>query len=227
MTGQGFAWDFDGANPLTGTDKGPYILRWDSSGVKTVSLAVSIDGCTDTQVHEVVVHPIPDIEILTVPHPVCIGDKVYLDATGGVKYLWTPEDSMLHAPDGRLYVQILKPSIYKVTVTSVFGCIDSAAIDYKVVEPCCQFSYPNAFTPNIDGHNDKFHVVTYGNQKEFELSIYNRWGQRVYYGIDPLQGWDGTYGGKPCDAGTYFYYVKALCFTGHEEVRKGDVLLVK
>jgi gliding motility-associated-like protein len=227
MDGQTFAWNFDSADPPTGSGNGPYLLRWATSGTKMVMLAVAIDGCTDTARHEVVVHPIPAVDILNVPGPVGIGDKISLAATGGVKYEWTPEDSMLHTPDGRLYVQILKPSIYKVKVTSEFGCIDSEAIDYRIVEPCCNFSYPNAFTPNIDGHNDKFHVVTYGNDKEFELSIYNRWGQRVYYGIDPKQGWDGTYGGKPCDAGTYFYYVKALCFTGHEEVKKGEVLLVK
>jgi gliding motility-associated-like protein len=224
---QRFLWDFDGADPLNGTGRGPYILRWNTSGTKTITLAVDIDGCTDTQRHEVVVNPIPDVKILNKPEAVCIGDKIFLEATGGVKYEWSPEDSMLHTPEGRLYVQILKPSVYAVTVTNEFNCIDSASINYAIVEPCCNFAYPNAFTPNADGRNDKFRVITYGNQREFELSIYNRWGQRVYYGIDSKQGWDGTYGGKPCDAGTYFYYVNALCFTGHQETTKGTVILVR
>jgi gliding motility-associated-like protein len=61
----------------------------------------------------------------------------------------------------------------------------------------------------------------------YELSIYNNWGQRVYYGLDANEGWDGTFDGKPCDAGTYFYYLNATCFTGHQESRKGDLMLVK
>jgi gliding motility-associated-like protein len=227
LEGQAYVWTFDGAEPLIATDIGPYLLRWHTSGLKTVMLAVTIDGCSDTEFHQVVVNPTPDVKILNKPEPVCIGDKIYLQATGGVKYDWSPADSILHSPEGRLYAQILKPSIYEVKVTNEFNCIDSASIYYEHVEPCCNFSYPNAFTPNIDGRNDKFHVITYGNQKEFELSIYNRWGQRVYYGLDPNQGWDGTYGGKPCDAGTYFYYVNDLCFTGHRETTKGEVLLNK
>jgi gliding motility-associated-like protein len=88
-------------------------------------------------------------------------------------------------------------------------------------------SYPNAFTPNGDGRNDRFRIVTYGNQLRYELSIYNNWGQRVYYGLDAQEGWDGMFRGKPCEAGTYFYYLNATCFTGKQETHKGDLVLVR
>ena len=93
--------------------------------------------------------------------------------------------------------------------------------------PCCGFSYPDAFTPNGDGRNDRFRVVSYGNQAQFGLSIYNNWGQRVYYGLDPAEGWDGLFGGKPCDAGTYYYFVSATCFTGRRESHKGSLVLIR
>jgi gliding motility-associated-like protein len=69
--------------------------------------------------------------------------------------------------------------------------------------------------------------VTYGNHLQYELSIYNNWGQRVYYGLDAKDGWDGKFNGKPCDIGTYFYYLNATCFTGYKETYKGTVMLMR
>jgi gliding motility-associated-like protein len=126
-----------------------------------------------------------------------------------------------------MYVQILKPSVYKVIAVSDQGCVDSAAISYSDVAPCCNFAYPDAFTPNGDGRNDRFRVITYGNHLQYELSIYNNWGQRVYYGLDAKEGWDGRFNSRPCDGGTYFYYLNAMCFTGQKETHKGSLQLIR
>jgi gliding motility-associated-like protein len=222
-----FAWDFDGADTPFASGPGPYVRRWMTPGLKHVTLSMLYEGCTGRRSLDIMVHPVPDARINNAPGPVCIGDKIFLTASGGEKYTWLPKDSVQFNPDGRMYAQILQPSVYRVMVTSEFGCVDSAAISYSVVEPCCNFAYPNAFTPNGDGRNDRFRIVTYGNHLEYELSIYNNWGQRVYYGLDAKEGWDGTFNGKPCDAGTYFYYLNAKCFTSHQERHKGSLMLVK
>jgi gliding motility-associated-like protein len=39
------------------------------------------------------------------------------------------------------------------------------------------------------------------------MSIYNRWGERVFYTTDPKVGWRGTVNGKPADAATYVWIV--------------------
>jgi gliding motility-associated-like protein len=224
---QRYIWSFDGADIPAASGPGPYVLRWSKAGMKRVSLTVDLDGCSDTRSQDIRVMPVPDVRITNAPGPVCIGDKIYLKATGGDKYFWMPQDSILFTPDGSMYAQILKPTVYRVTAVSDYGCMDSAAITYGEVEPCCNFAYPNAFSPNGDGRNDRFRIVTHGNHLRYELSIYNNWGQRVYYGLDANEGWDGRFNGKPCDAGTYFYYLNATCFTGHTESHKGDSMLVK
>ncbi len=230
--GQHYTWSFAGA--VTVDDKAApeqYLLRWDTAGTKRLWLAVDLNGCIDTQYAEVRVNPAPLTRITNVAGPVCIGDKIFVTAVADdATFSWQPARNLLRATDGRPYFQILEPSVYKVYATSSFGCIDSAQISYDVVQPCCEFSYPDAFTPNNDGHNDRFRIVTYGNQLQYELSIYNRWGQRVYYGHDAKSGWDGTMnndGGTRCDAGTYFYFLRAKCFTGHEEAHKGEVVLIR
>ena len=53
---------------------------------------------------------------------------------------------------------------------------------------------PNAFTPNNDGINDAFKVVI-SEVTRYELSIYNRWGELVFFSEDPDEVWVGNVNG--------------------------------
>ena len=65
---------------------------------------------------------------------------------------------------------------------------------------------PNIFSPNGDGQNDVFRVR--GEYIEtLQLTVYNRWGNKVFEGNEPQAAWDGTYNGKTC-AGGVFYYMR-------------------
>ena len=55
---------------------------------------------------------------------------------------------------------------------------------------------PTCFSPNEDGVNDFFVPVISGDYDNYELSIYDRWGQLVFYSTDPTLGWDGTFKGE-------------------------------
>ncbi len=59
------------------------------------------------------------------------------------------------------------------------------------------------------------------------MSVYNRWGQRIFISSDPRERWDGTFNGKESEIGTYHYYLRAKCVTGHEENTKGSFILVR
>ena len=54
---------------------------------------------------------------------------------------------------------------------------------------------PNAFTPNNDGINDCFGLKYWGNVTKLDFSIYNRFGERIFYTTDPAKCWDGRYKG--------------------------------
>jgi gliding motility-associated-like protein len=71
----------------------------------------------------------------------------------------------------------------------------------------------NVFTPsgsdgNDDGYNNVF-VVDVESHEEYEIKIFNRWGELVFENTDPNVHWDGTImnQGKECPAGTYFYII--------------------
>ncbi len=62
---------------------------------------------------------------------------------------------------------------------------------------------PNVFTPNGDEVNDKFASINTGVM-QYELKIYDRWGNLVFTSIDALAGWDGKIKDKYASDGTYF-----------------------
>lgn len=99
-----------------------------------------------------------------------------------------------------------------------------------------QVLIPNAFSPNLsasggsggisDGKNDIFLPITRG-VVEFELLIFNRWGELLFESRDPEFGWDGTYKGKLCQQDVYIYKLAASYADGERVVRVGDVNLIR
>ncbi len=172
------------------------------------------------------VHSLPIGSIIDIPQTVCYGDKIYLKAEGGVNNTWMPTD-LVKTDTGGPFIEILAPVTMHVKITDEFNCSDTQNVTYANVQQCCNFNYPNAFTPNDDGRNDGYKVVTYGNMLHYNLTIFNRWGQPLYQTSDPKKEWDGTWHGIPCDAGTYFYYLEAQCLTGPKEFHKGDIILIR
>lgn len=123
----------------------------------------------------------------------------------------------------------LPKGTYKITVTDVYGCSGSAT---GIVEEnsCCFIGVPNAFSPNNDGKNDEFVPMTNRAIPTYEMSIFNRWGQRVFYTTKFDEGWDGTYqnNGKAVDGGTYFYKIVYTCERGNKQIEyHGDLSLIR
>ncbi len=172
------------------------------------------------------VHQLPQGQILNIPQTICYGDAIYLKASGGTSYTWEPATEIKHDTGG-YYIEVLNPVTVVVNITDQFGCKDTAGVTFADIQDCCRFSYPNAFTPNNDGNNDGFRIVTWGNMRSYALTIFNRWGQPVFFTADPKKAWDGTFNGEPCEIGTYYYYLKAECLTGPKEWHKGDVILIR
>ena len=64
-----------------------------------------------------------------------------------------------------------------------------------------KLSFPNAFSHNGDGKNDKFVAKECQNIVEFHAYIFNRWGQKLFDWTDSADGWDGTQNGTPVEDG--------------------------
>lgn len=81
---------------------------------------------------------------------------------------------------------------------------------------------PNVFSPNDDGHNDVF-KPSGTNLFEYEMRIYDRWGNKVFESNDIENGWDGTFNGKRMNSAVFVYYI----LSAGEVISKGNVTLVR
>lgn len=91
-----------------------------------------------------------------------------------------------------------------------------------------KLEFPNAFSPNGDGINDIFKAKEgYKSIVEFQATIFNRWGQKIYSWSDPAGGWDGTFHGKDVKQGVYYVQVKAKGADGRKFNIRRDVNLLR
>ncbi len=85
---------------------------------------------------------------------------------------------------------------------------------------------PNAFTPNGDGENDVV-FVRGGGITDIKFSIFNRWGEEVFYTEDQSVGWDGTYKGDLAEPAVFVYHLEAVCDEGETFFGKGNITLIR
>ena len=119
------------------------------------------------------------------------------------------------------------PGVYQLQVQDRNGCTGTENIELRV-KPCVfGIHIPTAFTPNKDGKNDVFRALVYEKLKTFELAVYSRWGERIFYSTDPQKGWDGSRGGRQLETGAYVWLCRYTLETGEEKVQKGTVTLIQ
>jgi gliding motility-associated-like protein len=151
------------------------------------------------------------------------GESAPLYGSGAASYFWYPT-YMIDPVD--VPSPTVRPDVtttYFVVGTSKEGCKAIDSVTVKVTNTII----PSVFSPNGDGRNDRFYIrPTHSGVNVMEISVYNRWGERVFYTNQTDEGWDGSYKGVPADMGTYFYQL--IYSIGRKQyTEKGDVTLVR
>lgn len=150
-----------------------------------------------------------------------------LSANGAVSYSWSPATGLNNANISNPIAKILTTQQFIVKGKNAEGCFDTDTITVNVKFINTSIHYvPNAFSPNGDGLNDCYRIQLGGFVTDFHLSIYNRFGEQVFYTEDPYACWDGTYKGKKADADNYVYYVTGNTSCGTIN-QKGNLVLVQ
>jgi len=170
----------------------------------------------------------PDIQITSSNDITCTEGQTTLHATGAFSYQWVNSSGLSAVTSADPVVSPRQTTTYYVTGTGSDGCSATDSITVKVDFSTTLSNYPvpNAFTPNGDGNNDCFGLRQWRQLNSLELSVYNRWGQRVFSTNDPQGCWDGTFKGVPQPAGGYIYEIKATTPCG-TAFRKGTVILIR
>ena len=116
--------------------------------------------------------------------------------------------------------------LYVVKATAVEGGLGQAVSNIIAILKDPNLFHPTAFTPNGDNLNDIFSV--FGQYVvDFEMKIFNRWGELLYTTDNLEQGWDGTFRGNQMPEGTYTFIANIKDRAGRTFKRSGSVLLLR
>jgi gliding motility-associated-like protein len=223
-----FTWTLDGTQ-LTPTSS---VLTETRGGDYVVSVTQS--NCTVTDEMNVVLGPVtpgllPDRDIICPDSPDEDENQVILRAAPNLlSYTWFKEGVALNNTADSLIA--VEPGNYSVDMINSYGCASSD--ETLLVEECDpRITGPNAFRPG--GLNKEFFVYTFFiDDTDFQIFIFNRWGEMVFQSNERNFKWNGGYNnnaGEPLPPGTYTYVIKYKSSyreeDGIQEKRGGVVLL--
>lgn len=167
-------------------------------------VVVGENGCSDDFSVFVDLHPNPTIELDESLSAGANFSTIITPETNGVTFFWTPSENLSCNTCLSPTAYAGETTTYTLTTWSEFGCKSSREI---VVMFQGMLYVPNAFTPNGDGDNDIFYAHGI-NIKEFEMMIFDRWGEKLFTSDNLDKGWDGNYKGNPAQTETYVWKIK-------------------
>lgn len=201
----------------------------DPIAIPPVSTVYTVDvtdenGCHDQEEVQIVIWPLP---------PVDAGNALAMEwfeqsvISGYVNeehnFWWSPEAFTECFNCLETYVYPDTSTWFVLNVQDENGCVNMDSVLVQVYGP---LYVPNTFTPDGDGDNDIFYAYGIG-LFGFEMQIYNRWGELIYYSTDPKEGWDGRINGQMSQIDTYVWRVKFDDLKRGRQLRVGHVNLVR
>ena len=184
-------------------------------------------GCDSIITINLFPQTVPSIQLTDYDSSLCEGEQYFIDLADYVGLLgewiipFSPNELQLFEESGDY--------IYSLT-DGIDGCpvLDTISIEFIFCDNSCTLYFPSAFSPNYDGSNEVFKPI---NQEcnssitQYELEIYNRWGELVFYSDDPEFGWNGMVNQEALPIETYIYTVK---YRQNKEYRiEGNVTLLR
>jgi len=146
-------------------------------------------------------------------------------SSGTYTYQWSPANylSCTNCPNPTF--SAIRSFEYEITVTDAGGCTVTGTVKANVKSDK-PFFVPNVFTPNGDYQNDVFKLYATGTVY-FHLTVFNRWGEKVYESNNVNDGWDGKYQGKESYSGVYTYVVELTFLDSERRKYIGSVTLLR
>jgi gliding motility-associated-like protein len=117
--------------------------------------------------------------------------------------------------------------VYSITqiVTTANGCLDTISGTLEV-KPHYTFYIPNAFTPDDNAKNETW-IPQGESVLDFNMIIYNRWNQELFFSASLNNGWDGSFKGKNVQQGVYTYKIETVDILGVPHKYFGTFLLLR
>lgn len=210
-----YVWNFGDGTELSNLSNPVHV--YSNPGVYDVSLTIwTAEGCIDTLTVSypglIQVFPSPTAALsvspteATVFHPNFFFTNLSENEVSHTFY-FTDGNSSSENEIWHSYVESGYHYPYVVSINE-YGCKDTAFTQIYII-PFTSVYVPNAFTPNGDGRNDVWQPVVYDTE-QYEIWIFDRWGQLILNSSDETASWDGMQNGKLAPIGVYNYYIKYI-----------------
>ncbi|MEY3849624.1 MAG: hypothetical protein RJA38_65 [Bacteroidota bacterium] len=198
------SWSIDGVN--VGNGCGSFNYTFQSAGCFTVGLqSTDLNGCANAVsiVDLVCVDLFPEASFQWSPLNPSINAPIvdFVNTSlGNISSEWNINGELSSNTDAQYTFSAAIGSSFEacLEVANQYGCADSVCYTIFVNREEMVF-VPNSFTPNDDGTNDVFYPVLSGfnlNEIQYAFSIFDRYGERIFYSEDPNQAWIGNVHGN-------------------------------
>jgi gliding motility-associated-like protein len=229
------SWSIGNLAVLTGCEQ---TFTFTQAGCYNITLQVtSDDGCVGSTTYQNFVcvddYPVANFGITPLFLTTLNNQATFLNGSiGAATYEWEFGDgntSNAENPTHTYFSEEENSYIIQLIAYSTLGCPDTA---YAVIDMRDEliFYVPNTFTPDGDNYNETFlPIFTSGfDPYDFNLLIFNRWGEVLFESNNHLVGWDGTYGGNIVKDGTYIWKIEFKTkYTDERKVHHGHVNILR
>ena len=193
----------------------------------TYTVEVDFGNCFD--VSTVVIDVFPELEppVLEPAYVLC-GDlsvDLVAETPNASSYLWSTGETSSS-------IEIREEGTYNVSISDTCSTIDVAFdVIREDIDELQPLFVPTAFTPNSDGVNDIFRPITAEGPEGtgLEFSVFNRWGDRVFYSDNLSRGWSGRVSSEMAEMGVYawIYKLQGPSCEGEIEIQgQGNVTVI-
>jgi hypothetical protein len=189
-------------------------------------IGTDANGCESLPVQATVqIDPIPEPNFYINPDQVEIDDPtitIYNVTAGNLNHLWNVNGTIFENANSSFSYQLpFQEGAYIIQLVSStdLGCTDSLALTATVMNNIAVY-IPNSFTPDANEFNTVFFPVfsTGFIPKGYQFTIFNRWGEEIFFSNDHTAFWDGAMAdGTDCPDGIYNYLIE------YQEINKGEV----
>lgn len=235
------SWQFGDGGQANATNP---VYTYYQPGTYTVTLTVvGVDGSTvvETQEQIIEVYPNAQAAFTVTPNEISIPSQpvYFLNlSSNSTSYFWDFGDDNTSTENSPIHYYT-EEGAYSITLiaNNQYNCPDTMTLyDAVYAKKGGLIDFPNAFTPDPNGGNGgSYNPNSYDNDVffpmnsgviEYQLQIYNKWGELLYESKDVNKGWDGYYRGQLCKQDVYVWKVVARFVDGQMFEKAGDVTLL-
>lgn len=194
-----------------------------------VSVRDTLSSCPKATVDSILITIYPKLKADAGPRDtaVVVNQPLQLIGSGGSSYSWSPATGLSNPAIKNPVARLFENRQYVLTILNQEKCSATDTIDIIVFKVNPGLYVPTGFTPNGDGVNDLFRPILVGMKTLTYFRVYDRWGKQMFSSTSIGQGWNGKFGGKEQDAGTFVWMTEGVDHTGRRISERGYVILIR